>query len=133
MVQNEVGIAQPKGYVEQPQERIKCLKAVAQDRGLPVEGLSTQPHPSVAPLQLSLSLQAPPLAIIHSLLLFVVFSLHSPAAVSSWHLIGIAVKKCIALRFHRETGKPAGAAADRTGSWRRGGGRFGPVICWIGA
>lgn len=43
--------------------------------------------------------------IIHCLLLLVIFSLHSSAAGSTWHLIGVAMKKCIALGFHREVAK----------------------------
>jgi hypothetical protein len=42
--------------------------------------------------------------IIHSLLLLVIFSFHSSAAGSTWHLVGVAMKKCIALGFHREVG-----------------------------
>jgi hypothetical protein len=98
-----------KGYVEQLQERIKCLKAVTQERGPPWKVCPRSRIPRRSPPQLSLSLQAPPLAIIHSLLLLIVFSLHSSAAVSSWHLIGVAVEKCIALGFHRETGKLGGS------------------------
>ena len=40
--------------------------------------------------------------IIHCLILLVIFSLHSSAAGSAWHLAGVAMKKCIALGFHRE-------------------------------
>lgn len=40
--------------------------------------------------------------IIQCLHLLVVFSIHSSAAGSSWHLIGFAVNKCIALGYHRE-------------------------------
>ncbi|KFY81184.1 hypothetical protein V499_00010 [Pseudogymnoascus sp. VKM F-103] len=40
--------------------------------------------------------------IIHCLTLLVVFSLHSSAAGSTWHLAGVTMKKCIALGFHRE-------------------------------
>lgn len=40
--------------------------------------------------------------IIQCLRLLVIFSLHSSTAGSSWHLVGFAVKKCVALGFHRE-------------------------------
>lgn len=40
--------------------------------------------------------------IIYCLILLVLFSLHSSAAGSTWHLVGVAMKKCIALGFHRE-------------------------------
>lgn len=48
--------------------------------------------------------------IIHCLHLLVIFSMHSSTAGSSWHLIGIAMKKCIALGYHRET--PPGLDPD---------------------
>lgn len=44
--------------------------------------------------------------IIQSLCLLVVYSLQNPAAGSSWHLIGFAMKKCIALGLHREPEPP---------------------------
>lgn len=40
--------------------------------------------------------------IIQCLRLLVVYSLHTSAAGSSWHLIGFAMKKCIALGYHLE-------------------------------
>lgn len=45
--------------------------------------------------------------IIHCLHLLVVFSIHSCTAGSSWHLIGMAMRKCIALGYHREITVPA--------------------------
>jgi len=42
--------------------------------------------------------------IIQCLHLLVIFSIHSSAAGSSWLLIGVAMKKCIALGYHREAG-----------------------------
>lgn len=45
--------------------------------------------------------------ILHCLRLLVIFSLHSAAAGSAWHLMGIAMKKCIALGFHREANNTA--------------------------
>lgn len=41
--------------------------------------------------------------VIQCLHLLVVFALHSSAAGSSWHLIGFAMNKCIALGYHRES------------------------------
>ena len=46
--------------------------------------------------------------IIQCIHLLVAFSIHSSTAGSSWHLIGFAMKKCIALGYHREP--PAGTA-----------------------
>lgn len=43
--------------------------------------------------------------IIYCLILLVIFSLHSSAAGSTWHLAGVAMKKCIALGFHRQVTK----------------------------
>ena len=43
--------------------------------------------------------------IIYCLILLVIFSLHSSAAGSTWHLTGVAMKKCISLGFHREVTK----------------------------
>ncbi|KAF7556149.1 hypothetical protein G7Z17_g1647 [Cylindrodendrum hubeiense] len=40
--------------------------------------------------------------IIQCLHLLVIFSIHCSAAGSSWHLIGFAMNKCIALRYHLE-------------------------------
>jgi hypothetical protein len=54
--------------------------------------------------------------IIHCLHLLVIFSTHSSTAGSSWHLIGIAMKKCIALGYHRE---PAKALAPEEADGRR--------------
>lgn len=48
--------------------------------------------------------------LIHCLRLLVIFSIHSPTAGSSWHLIGIAMKKCIALGYHRVA--PASVPAE---------------------
>lgn len=44
--------------------------------------------------------------IIYCLRLLVIFSLHSSAAGSTWHLMGVTMKKCIALGFHREVTRP---------------------------
>lgn len=41
--------------------------------------------------------------VIQCLHLLVVFAIHSSAAGSSWHLIGFAMNKCIALGYHRES------------------------------
>lgn len=51
--------------------------------------------------------------VIQCLRLLVIFSIHSPAAGSSWHLISFAMKKCIALGFHREPPRP-GPGSDET-------------------
>jgi len=44
--------------------------------------------------------------IIQCLRMLVVFTLQNSAAGSSWHLIGFAMKKCIALGYHREPDPP---------------------------
>ncbi|KAH7390856.1 fungal-specific transcription factor domain-containing protein [Phaeosphaeria sp. MPI-PUGE-AT-0046c] len=46
--------------------------------------------------------------IIQCLHLLVIFSIHCSAAGSAWHLIGLAVSKCIALGYHREEAQPTG-------------------------
>jgi hypothetical protein len=40
--------------------------------------------------------------IVQCLHLLVIFSMHSSAAGSSWHLIGFGMKKCLALGYHKE-------------------------------
>ena len=50
--------------------------------------------------------------IIQCLHLLVVFAIHSSAAGSSWHLIGFAIDKCIALGYHRESSAVAGESDD---------------------
>lgn len=47
--------------------------------------------------------------IIQCLRLLVVFTLQNSAAGSSWHLIGFAMKKCIALGYHLEPDEPSTA------------------------
>jgi hypothetical protein len=44
--------------------------------------------------------------IIQCLHLLVIFSIHCSAAGSAWHLIGLAMSKCIALGYHREKAQP---------------------------
>lgn len=44
--------------------------------------------------------------IIQCLHLLVIFSIHCSAAGSAWHLIGLAMSKCIALGYHREEAQP---------------------------
>lgn len=50
--------------------------------------------------------------VIQCLRLLVIFSIHSPAAGSSWHLISFAMKKCIALGFHREPQRPGSSSNE---------------------
>ncbi|KAH9212879.1 hypothetical protein DL95DRAFT_507835 [Leptodontidium sp. 2 PMI_412] len=57
--------------------------------------------------------------IIYCLILLVIFSFHSSAAGSSWQLTGIAMKKCIALGFHREVAKPRRDTSDEDLEQRR--------------
>ncbi|KAH8880215.1 hypothetical protein GQ53DRAFT_849091 [Thozetella sp. PMI_491] len=45
--------------------------------------------------------------IIQCLHLLVIFSIHSSTAGSSWHLIGFAMAKCIALGYHRDSIAPS--------------------------
>lgn len=51
--------------------------------------------------------------IIQCLHLLVIFSIHCSAAGSAWHLIGLAMSKCIALGYHREKAHSRG---DEDGS-----------------
>ncbi|KAL4935905.1 hypothetical protein BDV06DRAFT_217067 [Aspergillus oleicola] len=41
-------------------------------------------------------------SLIHCLLLLVVYSMHSPNGGSTWHLLGLAMKRCVAFGFHKE-------------------------------
>ncbi|KAL4864292.1 hypothetical protein BDV12DRAFT_189027 [Aspergillus spectabilis] len=40
-------------------------------------------------------------SLIHALLLLIVYSILSPTGGSCWHLLGLAMKKCVAFRLHR--------------------------------
>lgn len=51
--------------------------------------------------------------IIQCLYLLVIFSIHCSAAGSAWHLIGLAMSKCIALGYHRQD---AQLTADQNGA-----------------
>jgi hypothetical protein len=58
--------------------------------------------------------------IIHCLHILVIYSIHSSTAGSSWHLIGIAMRKCVALGYHLEPAEKVGseeAAARRWAFW----------------
>jgi hypothetical protein len=57
--------------------------------------------------------------IIQCLRMLVVFTLQNPAAGSSWHLIGFAMKKCIALGYHREPDPPKNAEEEQSQEKRR--------------
>lgn len=50
--------------------------------------------------------------IVQCLQLLVVFSVHSSAAGSSWHLIGFAMNKCVALGYHRDIPPRSGQTDD---------------------
>lgn len=50
--------------------------------------------------------------IIQCLHLLVIFAIHSSAAGSSWHLIGFAMNKCIALGYHKEALPPGSSNED---------------------
>lgn len=50
--------------------------------------------------------------IVQCLHLLVIFSLHSSAAGSSWHLIGFAMEKCIALGYHKESSSSNVSASE---------------------
>ncbi|KAL2113716.1 hypothetical protein VUR80DRAFT_2685 [Thermomyces stellatus] len=50
--------------------------------------------------------------IVQCLQLLVVFSVHSSAAGSPWHLVGFAMNKCIALGYHRDTPARSGQTDD---------------------
>ena len=50
--------------------------------------------------------------IIQCLHLLVIFAIHSSAAGSSWHLIGFAMNKCIALGYHKEALPPGSSSEE---------------------
>lgn len=52
--------------------------------------------------------------IIQCVRMLVVFTLQNSAAGSSWHLIGFAMKKCIALGYHREPDPPASVDEEQS-------------------
>ncbi|BCS29535.1 Zn(II)2Cys6 transcription factor [Aspergillus puulaauensis] len=57
--------------------------------------------------------------IVQCLHLLVIFSIHSSAAGSSWHLIGFAMEKCIALGYHKESSSSSSSGFTSEADERR--------------
>ncbi|KAL3480935.1 hypothetical protein BJX99DRAFT_272610 [Aspergillus californicus] len=52
--------------------------------------------------------------LIHCLLLLTVYSMLSPNGGSTWHLLGLAMRKCISFRFHKDEGPDSSLSVEES-------------------
>lgn len=57
--------------------------------------------------------------VLHSILLLIVHSMFTSTGGSTWHLLGLATKKAISYRFHKEPLPDSGISADKIEQRRR--------------